>query len=879
MRGGGISIFIKCRFECKLLTNVSVCLDYFESLIVEVRFANCCILLGVFYRPPGHNVDLFTCKLSEILSGIRLTKYRRIIMCGDFNINLLNTNEASTDYFLNQMNSHSLVPLITKPTRITDETATLIDNIFVSCSVNSVSGALISSISDHLPIFLLDDYIFVNTRDNCGKVDIQYRLVNEFTLSNLFDELLYFNFDDIFNLCDVDRIFEVFEDVVLKCFYRCCPVKSKTLSCRSLSKPWIDDVIKSNVKKRQNLYLLYRNGRVSRNSYTRYSNFVTSLIRKAKRNYFYQRFVNFKCDIKKTWDSINALLGRRRGSNGGISVLSDGNSQYSDKETISRLFNSYFASVGRDIGASVPDRGVGSFIEYLGERVTNSFVFTPVSHSDIDSAIMSLKNKRCNINVIPNYVLKRISFIISPVLARIINISVVSGVFPNSLKVALVVPIFKKGNKDEVKNYRPISILSVYSKIFERVVYGQVYKFLEKFSILSNHQFGFRSGRSTTQAILSLLNYIYPCLDADSNVLSIFCDFSKAFDSVNHSVLLQKLHHYGIRGFVYDWFGSFLSGRTQYVGTSESLPVSHGVPQGSVLGPLLFLIFINDLPNSSRELKFTLFADDSTISYKFDPENPLASTNQLNLELAGVYNWLLLNKIKINVEKTKYVLFSYKRKVNPGRIIMGDGEILRESCVKFLGVFIDDRLTFAEHIKCINSKLSKSLGILNKVKYYVPPTILRTLYTSLFEPYIKYGIEVWGSAAFWHINKIHVIQKAAVRAIHGLQYSAHTARYFKESEIFDIFHLHRYTVLQLVYKAVKFGSDSNVLSGIARHEDLHSYDTRHSNDLLLPLYHLSNSQRSISYQGPKFWNEIPDQIKNSNSLSLFKRKLRVFILN
>ena len=138
--------------------------------------------------------------------------------------------------------------------------------------------------------------------------------------------------------------------------------------------------------------------------------------------------------------------------------------------------------------------------------------------------------------------------------------------FPSSLKVALVVPIFKKGNKDEVKNYRPISILSVYSKIFERVVYGQVYKFLEKYSILSNHQFGFRSGRSTAQAILNLLNYIYPCLDADSNVLSIFCDFSKVFDSVNHSVLLKKLHHYGIRGFVYDWFGSFLSGRTNMLG-------------------------------------------------------------------------------------------------------------------------------------------------------------------------------------------------------------------------------------------------------------------------------------------------------------------------
>ena len=436
-RGGGVSVYVSEKYQCRVLSNISLCLDYMESLILEIKFNDCIVLLAALYRPPGALAAQFIDKLSEILSGIRLSRYRRVVFCGDFNVNMLNVDDAIASDFLNMMFGHSLFPIISKPTRITDESATLIDNIFVSCSINHIAGALVSGISDHLPIFLLDDSVFCDIAVSSESVVIKYRLVNDCTMMDLCNRLSVFDFGGIFGSQDVDTMFELFADVVFQHFNESCPIKCKTISSRSLRKPWIDEILKASIKKCQRLYLLYRQRKVTCN----------------------QRFLIYKKDIKKTWDSINSVLGRKRKRNDEISSINEAGNIHTCSDRIAQCFNSYFSSIGHAISNSIHVQNNGYYKDYLRGNFTNSFLFSPVYFSEIDTAIQSLKNKRCSLNVIPNKVLKVISFIISPVLAVIINKSVMSGIFPRSLKVARVIPLFKKG---DLKNYRPISILSVY---------------------------------------------------------------------------------------------------------------------------------------------------------------------------------------------------------------------------------------------------------------------------------------------------------------------------------------------------------------------------------------------------------------------------------
>ena len=743
---GGVSAYISreliaTKIDCYSMMNPNI-----ESLFLNVHKNNKQFILGVVYRPPNSDCKIFNEKLDEIISSLNHSNYKDCIICGDFNLNMLNYIECNnTVKFMNIMNSASLIPVISKPSRITENSATLIDNIFTNQPLHFDSGLFTCDFSDHLPLFLNLKDFFTNPDSLQGYKEIKYRFIDENSYSNLENYLSNHDFSLIENSECLDKALIDLDQIILEAYNKFCPIKIKKISFKDLKKPWISNDIKILIKKRFNLYILYRTHKISYYSFTRYRNFVTSRIRDAKKTYYENKFTEFKHNARESWKIINSIIRNKTKSDPVIKKLIVDDITFEEPKDIANILNDHFSKVGSKIAQSFKS-DINDHRKYLNNPKDSSFFFCPVLPQDVKIVILNLKSKKPSINSYGIDVLKYLSNVISPVLASLINRSVTSGTFPQSLKLAKLIPLPKPGLKTDANNYRPISILPVLSKIFEKIMYKQLYHYLEKNSILYKHQYGFRQNHSTTQAILNNLKFLYDSLNSGKLVISIFLDFKKAFDCVSHEILLSKLSHYGIRGISLDWFTSYLSGRKQYTLAnnvhSKVQNITHGVPQGSILGPLLFLIFINDIPNSSKFFNYTLFADDSTLSVDFENKNLSLFVKRVNKELKLIDSWLCANKICINILKTKYIVFSIRKSIKmPGIIKIGKGKIKSVNNIKFLGVHIDRHLTFNSHINYLSTKISRSVGLIYKLNNYLPYSVLLKIYHALIHPYFNYAMQ------------------------------------------------------------------------------------------------------------------------------------------
>ena len=366
--------------------------------------------------------------------------------------------------------------------------------------------------------------------------------------------------------------------------------------------------------------------------------------------------------------------------------------------------------------------------------------------------------------------------LIAEPLAEIINLSLTTGVYIDKLKISKIIPIYKeKGSKYESKNYRPISLLSNINKIIEKIMHKRLYNFLEEQGSIYDNQFGFRKNHSTNHALLHLTEDIRQAIDSNKFACGVFIDLQKAFDTVDHNILLKKLEHYGIRGVANDWFKSYLKNRKQYVSISgydsNLRNIDFGVPQGSVLGPLLFLIYINDLHKAIKFCVTRHFADDTNLLIYNNSLKQLQK--DLNYDLKQLCNWLKSNKISLNCSKTELAIFRHPNKqINYDLKIKINGKKLEPSKqIKYLGVVLDPHLNWSYHTDGLATKLTRAAGMLAKIRHYVPVNTLRSIYFGIFSSLLTYGSQIWGQFQNQHVTRLEKIQNKAIRIINFSKYN------------------------------------------------------------------------------------------------------------
>lgn len=790
---GGVLMYVSNSLEFKERPKLNIYESkHVESLFVEIKNGKSKNnIVGVIYRHPSSNENKFNdILLRNLLLKLNNEKNKNIFIAGDFNFDLIkaSTHQPTSDFY-DLLSTNFLLPMILLPTKINSNADTLIDNIFTNYfNPNIISGNLTLSISDHLPSFAIFPSSIndsIPKKHNIYKRDFR-NLKSQESLEQFKQEFSSINWQETLQLDDKDinTSFNNFYIKFTNLLDTHAPVKRmKNKDLKGKIKPWINHDVKVCMRKKDIAYGKYirakdpANKTRLHNEYKILRNQSTQKLRNSKYSYFKNYFLKHSGNVRNLWKGINQIVNVKSKSYDYPTYMEDDEGNPIDNPIgISNHINDYFSNIAESILNKRAFTGDGNFKKYLTNPCQSSLILSDVLVSEVCQIIKHLElNKASGPTSIPVYLLKYLESEIAPILTKLINLSFKTGSHPLKLKIAKIISIFKKGSKLKASNYRPISLLSNINKIFEKIMYNRLFSFLDSQGSFYEHQYGFRSKHSTEHALINLTEQIKESLDTIGHsknrkyAAGVFVDFQKAFDTVNHDILLTKLDHYGIRGPVNDWLKSYLTDRNQYVSIlgfdSKTNFMRHGVPQGSVLGPLLFLIYINDLNKAILFSKVYHFADDTNLlnidkSYK-------QIQKKLNIDLKCLVNWLLANKISLNATKTELIFFRKIGEKVPDhiKIKINGHRIYPSSYIKYLGIYLDEHLDGSAHCTELLTTLRRSIGMISKVKHYLSQSELMSFYHATFASNMLYGSQIWGITSMCILNKIKTLQNRAIKLI------------------------------------------------------------------------------------------------------------------
>lgn len=869
---GGVAIYKNCNLQNTVESlNIE---HHSEELVCEMSAVKMRInkkrdlyILGI-YRPPSASLINALPLLDQVLDSLSMRSCDFICIVGDMNVDGLKQEDHDTVLFKEFLASHDINRLVLPPTRITPTSISSVDIVCTNTDCDMVKVDVIGThISDHT-----GQLSFLEAPARFKPPQSAFcRLFSFRNLTNLKCILAEQTWEKVLLLTDAETSYSCFVNSLVAALDMTCPYTTSRVMARRFNKQTLTSPevirLKTLFSEAQNKYI--NSGQEEDRLDAAQKKKAYDLKLREIRRQENQNFIGeARNKSKALWQVINSERSTRKESKDIQWEINSSGKIVEDIQDVANIFNSYFATIVEDIlqNNTSPKR---SLLERPNVNQPEHPLqnFHPVSLKEVLKIIQDMKpTSSAGLDDISSKLLKFCAEELCLPIMDVVNKSLQQGVFPSKLKTSKVYPLYKQGDKKEVHNFRPISIIPTVSKIIEKAVLTRLMTHLQLNNLLPERQHGFISGKSTTSALVDLIEHITDNIEAGNTVTSLFLDLSKAFDSLDHNMILRKLDLLGIKGTVYNWFGDYLSGRNQIVEirqiinrhtkTARSLPqpIQRGVPQGSVLGPVLFILFTQDLPTSIEAYSHAvMYADDTALITSSKTVEQLEIDTYISICMAQDY--CLNNSLVFNEAKTKQLILGRHRDS-----VTGPPNIATVDSTKHLGMVIDNKLSWNHHVDTLSMKLSSALYVIKRIKSICNKEATRTAYCALFESHIRYGIILWGGSSNKNLERILVMQKRALRIMAGLHPRDSCRQVFKNFNILTV-------VAVYVIEVITHAFNQNLL----RNGDIHNMQTRNANDYTLPAHRTALFEKKPSYTGAKLYNLIPANIKEGNPQSLKKR--------